>query len=153
MLCRNTRSAVEGMPMYLLIVVIVTVVSIGIIFGMLNAVRPPATIDKVVVSPDMITVSDPDGDGEYTNESFDLSILVKDSNDNPVKGAVVTLSGCDVKDSGGTVPYGKTDSSGKIHFRSLRCSVAGSGNSHITVTVEKSGYSNTGRADVVVIVV
>jgi len=134
---RNTRAAIEGLPLYLLIIIIITAVSIGIVMGMLNMVKPPQTIGNVSISPEAIEVRD-DGTGTYVNSSFSLNVTVTDGSGNRLSGAVVTLGGNNVKMDGGAAYL--TTKDGKASFTKLSCSLVGAGTNPIIVTIEKSGY-------------
>jgi hypothetical protein len=135
---KDNTGAIEGFPLYLMIIIIITVVGIGIVLGLLSSVEPPKTIKTVSVTPQTLEVEDPDGDDVYTKQDFSVTIRVTDSSGDGVKSAVVTLDGCNVKD-GGSRPYGKTDSDGKLTLSGLSCEVVGDDTGHITVNVEKSG--------------
>ncbi|MGQ9583706.1 MAG: carboxypeptidase-like regulatory domain-containing protein [Thermoplasmatota archaeon] len=137
---RNDRGAIEGLPLYLLIIVIITAVSIGIVFGMLGLAKPPQALGSVSLSPQLVVLSDRDGDGTWTNESVALTIIVTDSSGNRLPGAVVTLTGNGIKTPSGTNPYATTNSDGMAVFTGLKCSVVGSGAGPIVVTIEKAGY-------------
>ena len=134
---RNTRAAIEGLPLYLLIIIIITVVSIGIILGLLNMVKPPQTIGDISLSIPLVEVRD-DGTGTYVNSSFNLSVTVTDGSGNKLSGVVVTLSGDSIKMNGGAA-Y-NTTRDGTASFNQLSCSVIGAGTNPIVITIEKSGY-------------
>jgi len=137
---RNDRKgAIEGLPLYLLIIIIITAVSIGIVMGLLNMAKPPQALGTVSLSTPLIAVRD-DGSGIYRNDSVSLTVTVTDSSGNRLKDAVVSLSGDNIKKADGTNPYGRTDLNGEAKFTNLKCSVVGSGTNPITVTVEKSGF-------------
>lgn len=146
---KDKSGAIEGFPLYLMIIIIITVVGIGIVLGLLSQVEPPKTMKTVSISPETVEVKDPDGDDVYTNNDFSVTIRVTDSSGDGIKGAVITLEGCNVKD-GGTRPYGKTDSDGKLTLSGLSCEVVGDDTGHITVTVEKSGMGKK-TSEIVVI--
>jgi len=135
----DKRGAIEGLPLYLLIIIIITAVSIGIVMGLLNMAKPPQALGTVSLSTPLIAVKD-DGSGIYKNDSVSLTVTVTDSSGNRLKDAVVTLSGDNIKKADGTNPYGRTDANGEAKFTGLKCSVVGSGTNPITVTVEKSGF-------------
>ncbi len=135
----DKRGAIEGLPLYLLIIIIITAVSIGIVMGLLNMAKPPQALGTVSLSTPLIAVKD-DGSGIYKNDSVSLTVTVTDSSGNRLKDAVVSLSGDNIKKADGTNPYGRTDANGEAKFTGLKCSVVGSGTNPITVTVEKSGF-------------
>ncbi|MEM2868820.1 MAG: Ig-like domain-containing protein [Thermoplasmata archaeon] len=137
---RSDGGAIEGLPLYLLIIVIITAVSIGIVFGMLSLAKPPQALGSVSVSPQLVVVSDKDGDGIWANESVAITVTVTDSSGNRLAGAVVTLQGNNIKTREGSKPYATTDANGEAKFTGLRCSVVGSGAGPIIVTIEKPGY-------------
>ena len=134
---RNTRAAIEGLPLYLLIIIIITAVSIGIVMGLLNMVKPPQTIGDISLSIPLVEVRD-DGTGTYVNQSFSLNVTVTDGSGNKISGAVVTLSGDSIKMNGGAAYL--TTKDGTAPFKQLSCSVVGAGTNPIVITVEKSGY-------------
>jgi hypothetical protein len=138
---RNRTGAIEGFPLYLVIVIIIAVVSVVIVMGMLNSVNPPKTIKEVlVVEPTAVTVKDGDGNGIYEPEKpFAIKVKVVDNNGDAVKGAVVTISGDSVKKSSGEAAYGTTDENGELQLTGLTCQVVG-GTSPLTIKAEKSGF-------------
>jgi len=137
---RRREAAIEGLPLYLLIIIIITAVSIGIVMSMLNMAKPPQTLGSVNLSTPVVVVRDSNNDSIYDNNSISLTVTVTDSSGNKLSGAVVTLTGNDIKTPSGTNPYATTGSDGKATFTGLKCSVIGTGANPITVTIEKSGY-------------
>ncbi len=136
---RDRNGAIEGLPLYLLIIIIITAVSIGIVMGLLNMAKPPQTLGTVSLSTPLVAVRD-DGSGICINDSVNLTVTVTDSSGNRLRDAVVVLSGDNIKEADGTNPYGRTDQNGQARFSGLKCSVVGAATNPITVTVEKSGY-------------
>jgi len=134
----DRNGAIEGLPLYLIIIIVITVLGLGIILGMMNMVKPPKTMDKIVLSKEVIEVKDVNKNGTYSASGQAETVKVVDSNGDPIKGAIVTLSGCNVKEAGKTA-YGTTDSNGELKFTSLSCEVLGTDTGHINVAVEKSG--------------
>jgi hypothetical protein len=134
----DRNGAIEGLPLYLIIIIVITVLGLGIILGMMNTIKPPKTMDKVVLSKEVIEVKDVNKNGTYSATGQAETVKVVDSNGDPVKGAVVTLTGCNVKEAGKTA-YGTTDSNGELKFKALSCEVLGTDTGHINVAVEKSG--------------
>ena len=135
----DKRGAIEGLPLYLLIIIIITAVSIGIVMGLLNMAKPPQALGAVSLSTPLISVRD-DGSGTFRNDSVSLTVTVTDGSGNRLKDAVVTLSGDNIKRADGATPYARTDGNGEAKFANLRCSVVGYGTNPITVTVEKAGF-------------
>jgi len=135
---KDDSGAIEGLPLYLIIIIVITVLGLGIVLGMMNMVKPPTTLDKISISPEIIEVKDVDGDGTYNVTGKSVTVKVVDSNGDPVKGAMVRLTGCNVKEGGATA-YGTTDSNGEVKFEDVYCEVLGTDTGHIDVEVEKSG--------------
>jgi protocatechuate 3,4-dioxygenase beta subunit len=134
----DRNGAIEGLPLYLIIIIVITVIGLGIILGMMNTIKPPKTLDKVVPSKETIEVKDDNKDGTYEAKNQALTVKVVDNNGDPIKGAVVTLTGCNVSNAGKTA-YGTTDSNGEVKFTALNCQVIGTDTAHIQITAEKSG--------------
>jgi hypothetical protein len=134
---RNTRAAIEGLPLYLLIIIIITAVSIGIVMGLLNMAKPPQTLGDISLSIPVVETHD-DGTGTYVNSSFSLNVTVTDGSGNRISGAVVTLGGNSIKMNGAAAYL--TTKDGKASFSQLSCSLVGTGTNPIVVTIEKSGY-------------
>jgi len=134
----DRKGAIEGLPLYLIIIVVITVIGLGIILGMMNTIKPPKTIDKIVLSKEVLEVKDVNKNGTYSTSGQALTVKVVDSNGDPIRGAVVTFSGCNVKEAGKTA-YGTTDSNGELKLTALSCEVLGTDTGHINVVVEKSG--------------
>lgn len=137
---KNSRAAIEGLPLYLLIIIIITAVSIGIVMGLLNMAKPPQTLGAVTYAPQLVAVSYSNASGNYENNSFSVTVTVTDGSGNRLSGAVVTLTGNNIKDSTDKNPYLTTDSNGQAKFSGLKCSVVGTSSSPITITVEKGGF-------------
>jgi len=135
---QDRSGAIEGLPLYLIIIIVITVIGLAVVIGMMNAVQPPKTIKEVVVTPENIEAKDPNGDSTYNNTNFALTVKVVDSNNDPVKGALVRLTGCNIKSATGYT-YGTTDSNGEVKFTGLSCEVVGKDTGRIQVEVEKNG--------------
>jgi protocatechuate 3,4-dioxygenase beta subunit len=115
----------------------------------MNTVKPPTTLDDVTITPEVIEVKDPDGDDTYSATGQKVTVKVVDSNGDPVKGAVVRLTGCNVKEAGSTA-YATTDSDGRVVFDDISCETVGQDTGHINVEVEKSGLGKkTGTISVI----
>jgi hypothetical protein len=134
----NRTAAIEGLPLYLIIIIVITVIGLGIVLSMMNTVRPPATIDKITISPEVIEAKYDAQETIYIAEGKTVTIRVLDSNSDPVKGAVVRLTGCGVKE-GTSTAYLTTGSDGKAEFTDINCELVDNNTGHIEVEVEKSG--------------
>jgi hypothetical protein len=141
-LSSDDRGALEGLPLYLIILVVVAAIAIVIIIAWLNSIETPKTFGTISSDPNQITLTDGDGDGFSSTESGTLTIIVRDSENDRVKGATVTLSGCDVRFSGGGTAFAETNENGEAVFIGLHLEVEEGTADSLTVTVQKSGYPN-----------
>lgn len=135
---KDRSAAIEGLPLYLIIIIVITVIGLGIVLGMMNTVRPPSTIDKITITPEVIEAKYDTQETIFIADGKTVTIRVLDSNDDPVKGAVVRLTGCNVKE-GASTAYKTTDSNGKAEFTDINCELVDNNTGHIDVEVEKSG--------------
>jgi hypothetical protein len=81
----DERASVEGMPLYMLIMVVIVVVSIGILMGILGGFQGQ-NIGDVTVDPDSHEL--PGGGGEVA-----FNVTVKDTDGKGIEGATVYISG------------------------------------------------------------
>ncbi len=100
---KDERASVEGMPLYMLIMVVVVVISIGILVGILGGFQGQH-IGAVTADPDVIEVS---GEDAWTR----LNVTVKDTDGRPIEGATVYVEG------EGVVTAAKTGEDGRASFR------------------------------------
>ena len=142
-LSRDRDGDILGMPLYLFIIIIVTVISLAIVLAWLAMVDdPPMSID-VSASPLTVLIHD-DGNGTYANDNFDITITVNDNNGNGVSGVLITLDGMDVKMKDGGRPMETTNSDGKVEFEELKILGREKRDGKITVTADwKDGASDT----------
>lgn len=100
---RNDQEAsVEGMPLYMLIMVIVVVAAIGIMTSLMGAFTGQS-LGEVSADPDVIHVAGGDGTTEFT-------VTVKDTEGRPIEGAKVFVEG------EGVATAAKTSSEGTASF-------------------------------------
>ena len=86
----NNEGAIEGLPLYLIILVVVTAVALGVIWVWLN--NQPKILGKIDISPKTIKdkTTGPITIHAWTTDNHDLS------------GVVFTFTGCNAKGSGTT---------------------------------------------------
>ncbi len=143
-LSSDDRGALEGLPLYLIILVVIAAIAIVIIIAWLNSISTPKAFGIISSDPNQITLNDNDGDGFSSTESGKLTIIVRDSDNNRVQGATVTLSGCDVRFSGGGTAWAETNENGEAVFITLHLEVEEGTTDSLTVSVQKSGYPDDG---------
>lgn len=131
----DRKGALEGLPLYLVILVLITGVATTIMMGWLSQPENK-TIGDVLVTPDKIILT---GSGPYSNNHITLKVYVKDNDGNPVKGAVVTVKGMGIESSKGTTPSATTDNDGIAQFKGLEIKNA-LNDGELSVSIQKAGY-------------
>ncbi len=81
----DEKGSIEGMPLYMLIMVVVVVAAIGIMTSMMGAFTGQ-NLGDVAADPDVIHISGGEG-------STDFTVTVKDTEGKPIKGATVYVEG------------------------------------------------------------
>jgi len=113
---RDRNADILGMPLYLFIVIIVTVVALGIIMAWLSLIEDVSSFQIVDTSTDLIYLENTGGNN-YGNYSADLSLKVEDNNGNGVGGVTVTLENMDVAMTNGERALLITDGKGFVSFK------------------------------------
>jgi len=98
----DDEASVEGMPLYMLIMVVVVVAAIGIMTGLMGSFSGQ-NLGDVSADPDVIEV--PGGDG---TTSFTVSVM--DTEGRPIEGATVFIDG------EGVATAAKTSADGTVTF-------------------------------------
>ena len=98
----DERASVEGMPLYMLIMVVVVVAALGIMTGLMGAFSGQ-NIGEVTADPDVIEIAGGEGTTTFT-------ITVKDTEGRPIEGATVYVEG------EGVTTAAKTGSDGSATF-------------------------------------
>lgn len=98
---RNSKGAVEGLPLQLIIMVAIAAIAMVIILGWLAPWQSKVDLDSLEVSP--LTASD--------EEPVTITITAWDTKDNHLEGVVIEASGCNIDTQVGT-----TDADGQVTF-------------------------------------
>jgi hypothetical protein len=77
--------SVEGMPLYMLIMVVVVVAALGIMTGLMGAFSGQ-NLGEVTTDPDVIEIDGGQGQTDFT-------VTVKDTEGRPIEGATVYVEG------------------------------------------------------------
>lgn len=86
---RAHSGALEGMPLYLIIIVVIAVAVLGIVLGWIFlASDTDPMIDKIEVAPEEVSLS-----GTGTPE---ITVTVWDTEGDKVRGVVIEVKGCNV---------------------------------------------------------
>ncbi len=140
-MCRKVRlrrdegGALEGLPLYLIILVVIAGVATAIFFGwMQGAQSTELRRIEVNVSEGFIN------SGTSGNK---IEIKALDQSNGPLEGATVKLEGCGVK------KIGETDSDGKAEFSVSPSLPENEDFGEITVTVKYTGDMTTEKTDIV----
>lgn len=109
---RNSRSGgIEGLPLQLMIIILIATLGTGIILGWMGSIETPKFIGSVSAEDDVIRFSD---------QGTVITVTVTDQNGDPLEGAVVSLTGCGIRNSDGSPVSGVTDRRGAVIFSDLR---------------------------------
>ncbi len=118
---RDRRGALEGLPLYMVILVVIAAVAMVILLNWTKSVQH-TDLKRIVVEPDTID------DGEKTS----VTIRAYDTKGNPLEGVTIILDGC------GVSKVGKTSSTGK-YTTSITPDLAGESYGTIDVTAKYTG--------------
>ncbi|MEW5759841.1 MAG: carboxypeptidase-like regulatory domain-containing protein [Candidatus Thermoplasmatota archaeon] len=158
---KEEKGAIEGLPLYLLIMVVIAAVGIGIVMYWMSSVKKmgPKVIGAVEVSPDRVELVDcftggtKKNDNIYGNPDIDVIVFVKDADGNPINGATVKLDGCSITTSDGKIVYGTTGKDGKKTFDNLKIEdYVGTNTGEVKVIVSKSGYTAPATPTTIVVI-
>ena len=152
---KDRNADILGMPLYLFIVIIVTVVALGIIMAWLSLIGDtPDTIDSISVNsgqpdPSQITVTVVGGPDINQPASATVNLVITVwASDSKVGGAIVSLSGSGTEN---VLPV-KTAADGTATFNNLDVTLAsGKNTGSIAVKCEKQDFTpyTTGKILVV----
>ena len=125
---RDCNADILGMPLYLFIIIIVTVVGLGILMAWLSLIGDPTgNIEIKATDPDFIFIFDDGahndgdaGDSKYANDNFDVTVIIRDNNDKKLPGVIVTLRGMSIEDNNGDNPLVKSNTDGEAVFTGLK---------------------------------
>lgn len=123
--CRNEKGALEGLPLYLIILVVIAAVAIIIIFSYLSILRT-VELERIEVYIDG-QKADP---LQTTDGEHEVYIIAIGEDGTKLKDVTVTMDGAGVDTAR------KTDSNGKADFGTLNFTLVGG--SHDNVIIEAS---------------
>ena len=149
---KNDRSGgIEGLPLQLMILILIATLATAIIIGWMGNISTPESIGDVTL--DKSDVSAVRGANGYCTITETFSVYVTDQDDNPLKDAVITLSGHGIQDAYGNTVHKNTDKDGKVTFNknSMRLKMS-SNTGFVTVNVSKPGYGEDSSCKIIVIV-
>ncbi len=127
---RDERGSIEGLPLYFLVSALVVAVATSALLSMMGGLQGQ-TLGAVEVSPDTISVAG--GVGEVT-----FVVTVKDTDGNPIEGAIVSVNGL------GASAAAKTDASGQARF-TLGVDMGSSSYGEIDVEATHHGPAGEGQ--------
>ena len=104
----DEKGALEGLPLYLIILVVITAIAIVIIITWLSTMQKPDL--------DSIEITGTETDGTLTDapgKTYDITITAKGTNGKGLEGVSVKLEGC------GIAKTLKTGDGGKVTFQDV----------------------------------
>ena len=134
----NKRGSIEGLPLYMTMMVVISAASVAILSGWFSGAEY-RTIGDVQVIPGEIMLKK--GYYGYSNEHIRLTVRVVDDKGNPIKGAAITITGMGITEGKGeATPHGITNSKGICAFYNLEIMHAyGPGEVTVKVTYGNGG--------------
>jgi len=119
----NEKGALEGLPLYLIILVVVAGVGTAIIVGWMMS-ADSTELDSIEVNKNVLSTS--------ANQA--VTVTAYDQDGNRLEGATVTMEGCNIVESG------TTDSNGECQISGLNPELPGNENfGTIDITVKYTG--------------
>lgn len=135
----DREGALEGLPLYLILLVVIAGVSTAIVFGWMQSAQS-TELDRIEVdagSDGLVTTKSNSNDG--------ITVKAYDQKNNPLSGATVTLEGCGVNE------IGETGSDGAVEFTVDPSLPENEDFGEITVTVKYSGDITQEKSDTVAV--
>jgi hypothetical protein len=135
---RDESGGIEGMPLQLMILVIVTGLVLAVVLGWTLSIQGPTVIKSVSTDPESITIAAPSAEQAAT-KTVTIKVSAFDAKDQPVRGIVVSLGGAVAR------PYVAQDSAdgtdGTATFAGVTVVLPpGVTLGELTLTIQKSGY-------------
>ncbi|MFW6141413.1 MAG: hypothetical protein ACOC53_02510 [Candidatus Saliniplasma sp.] len=133
----SNEGALEGLPLYLILLVVIAGIGTAIIVGWMTSAQ----------STELDTVEIDEGDRVISSGSNNnVKITAYDQNGNGLQGVVITLEGCDVVETGETGP------DGTFTFERMNPSLSQNQNfGEIEVTAKYTGDVTTVRSAVITV--
>lgn len=145
----DCRASIEGLPLQLMIIGLIASLGTAIVVGWISSIEAPRYIGDVIISPDEIILTDPDGDGQYIDVVEGVTIRVLDTADKPMVKATVILEGGSIDNEHHRV-HGITDSDGILRLGSIPIRVTEDRISVISVSVRGQGIENEYRCELLI---
>ncbi|MFO7792020.1 MAG: hypothetical protein R6W73_03450 [Candidatus Saliniplasma sp.] len=121
----SNDGALEGLPLYLILLVVIAGVGTAIIIGWMTSAES-TELDSIEIDEDDRTIN--------TSSGQHIDVTAYDRDGNGLEGVVITLEGCDVVESG------ETGSDGTITFEGINPSLPQNQNfGEIEVTAKFTG--------------
>lgn len=144
---RDRNATLEGMPLYLLILVIVATVGISIVLAWMNPLKSGmgASVGAVALTENggcNEIICTTNGDGTAVGSGL-IVATVKDQNGKPLVGADIELRGC------GIVDAKKTDSNGVANFGTITAKLQP--NIDISYIQVIARFSNSERVNTIIV--
>ena len=133
----SNEGALEGLPLYLILLVVIAGVGTAIIVGWMSSAQ----------STELDSIEIDDGDSIVTaGSNNNVEITAYDQDGNTLQGVVITLEGCEVVESG------ETGSDGSYTFRDINPTLSQNQNfGEIDVTARYTGDVTTERNAVITV--
>ena len=131
---KDKKGALEGLPLYLIILVVIAGVGTAVLVGWMMSAQS-TELDSIELDRNTLTTS-----------QRTVSVTAYDQNGNTLEGVTVTLEGC------GVIEAGTTDSNGVAQFSNLSLNLpSGQNFGTIDVTARYTGSITTTRNAVITV--
>ncbi len=131
---KDKKGALEGLPLYLIILVVIAGVGTAVLVGWMMSAQS-TELDSIELDRNTMTTS-----------QRTVSVTAYDQNGNTLEGVTVTLEGC------GVIEAGTTDSNGVAQFSNLSLNLpSGQNFGTIDVTARYTGSITTTRNAVITV--
>lgn len=135
---RDERGGIEGMPLQLMILVIVTGLVLAVVLGWTLSIQGPTVIKSVSTDPESVTLPTPSLEQTAT-KTVTIRVSAFDAKDQPVRGIVVTMTGAASRTYVAHDAADGTD--GTATFANVAVSLPpGVTVGELSLTIQKAGY-------------
>lgn len=132
----NSKGAIEGLPLQLIIMVVIAGVAVVIILAWLAPWKNKVDLDSVSADPSTMT----------RDKATTVTITAWDTKNNKLSGVTVVLEGC------GCSAVGTTDATGTVKFSNQKPSLSpGTTSGQIIVTATYSGSMSIQKTTIIIV--
>ena len=152
----DEKGALEGLPLYLIILVVIAGVGTAIIAGWMMSAQSTelGSIEYDLgrdIEGDQLDLRYPPAEGGWNDTT--MTVTAYDDNGDTLEGVTVSLDGCGAGDI--DQPVGQTDGDGEVDFSLDREDLRvpdGESHGHITITAEYTGDTTRTETETIFVI-